>query len=978
MDLNELTGVKVSDLPEATEVDSADVVPVLDISENILKQATLAQVSPQYSTMTAQQLISGSSTVSQNVRADALKEGIISIDQSSAINTNLNTVTFGQASTRQDLVSGDSHGVLFGKIKKFFADLKNVAFSGSYADLTDKPAINNGRLTIQKNGTTVNTFTANSGSNITANITVPTKVSDLSNDSNFITSTVNNLTNYYTKTQTYTKDEVNSLISSASTLDIQVVSQLPTSNISTSTIYLLSKSSSGSQNYYDEYINTTGTTQGWEKIGDTEVDLSNYYTKSETDSAINTSVTSKINALDVTGDSGIAASKTIASWSETNGKVSLTTQDISITKSQVSDFPTIPTVNNATLTIKQNGTSVGTFTANASSNKSVDITVPTETTVSDWGYTKNTGTVTRLDIGSVQYDPVDGVITIPDYPTSTDNKVAQNNTPGTTAVNSDYRVLFSQNANDTTQTTGARKNANLTYNPYTGNLKTTQLNGVNVGSTPKFTDESVTSSANHYSPVAQASAEISVDAASDTSATWGTTALVTGVEVQRDDKGHVTGLSLDSIKLPSNPNTDTKVRQTLVSDNVNRPILMANANNASTVVNVDNVANRSNNVYINPSTGNLQATQLNGVTIGSSPKFTDQQCSSISYHFSPTEDASETLSADASSSTSATWGTTSLVTGVDIKRDAVGHVTGVAVDSIKLPSNPNSDTKVTQTATTNNTTYEVLFSASASTATLTESARKSDKLGFNPSTGNLKTTQINGVTVGSTPKFTDQNVYQEDTYRMGYLDDAYYDVLLSSSQSGSGSETSSVQRYRFIKYNPGFNNLVVGKVNGTSPHNLWAPGGYGLDMDSTYPGDVPTYNFKLNLMGGGSGDQTYVPLNYTRLGVVNNREWRISWGNGAIPGTSSVPSHGTGTFPIAKIAESAEVASSSDFRVFEAEVWGLIDVASPYWMRMDVDSVYFTNDGTYWNAYVGFTNNRGAAVTDFNAKLIVSIPNPRT
>lgn len=63
-------------------------------------------------------------------------------------------------------------------------------FSGSYNDLTDKPTIptvNNATLTIQKNGTTVKTFTANASSNVTANITVPTAVSELSNDSGYIT-----------------------------------------------------------------------------------------------------------------------------------------------------------------------------------------------------------------------------------------------------------------------------------------------------------------------------------------------------------------------------------------------------------------------------------------------------------------------------------------------------------------------------------------------------------------------------------------------------------------------------------------------------------------------------------------------------------------------------------------------------------------------------------------------------------------------
>lgn len=41
------------------------------------------------------------------------------------------------------------------------------------------PTVNNGTLTIQKNGTNVQTFTANQSSSVTANITVPTKASDV-------------------------------------------------------------------------------------------------------------------------------------------------------------------------------------------------------------------------------------------------------------------------------------------------------------------------------------------------------------------------------------------------------------------------------------------------------------------------------------------------------------------------------------------------------------------------------------------------------------------------------------------------------------------------------------------------------------------------------------------------------------------------------------------------------------------------------
>lgn len=62
-------------------------------------------------------------------------------------------------------------------------NLHKVAKTGSYNDLNNKPTIptvNNGQLTIQKNGSTVATFTANQSGNATANISVPTKLADLS------------------------------------------------------------------------------------------------------------------------------------------------------------------------------------------------------------------------------------------------------------------------------------------------------------------------------------------------------------------------------------------------------------------------------------------------------------------------------------------------------------------------------------------------------------------------------------------------------------------------------------------------------------------------------------------------------------------------------------------------------------------------------------------------------------------------------
>lgn len=64
--------------------------------------------------------------------------------------------------------------------------LSAVAKSGSYNDLSNKPTIGDGTLTIQRNGSNVATFKANATGNVTANISVPTATSQLSNNSGYI------------------------------------------------------------------------------------------------------------------------------------------------------------------------------------------------------------------------------------------------------------------------------------------------------------------------------------------------------------------------------------------------------------------------------------------------------------------------------------------------------------------------------------------------------------------------------------------------------------------------------------------------------------------------------------------------------------------------------------------------------------------------------------------------------------------------
>lgn len=95
---------------------------------------------------------------------------------------------------------------------------------------------------------------------------------------NYITKAVNDLENYYKKTETFTKQEVNNLISAITTMDIQVVQTLPTQDISTTTIYLVPKTTSETNDAYDEYIYVSNA---WEHIGSTQVDLTNYVTNTD-------------------------------------------------------------------------------------------------------------------------------------------------------------------------------------------------------------------------------------------------------------------------------------------------------------------------------------------------------------------------------------------------------------------------------------------------------------------------------------------------------------------------------------------------------------------------------------------------------------------------------------------------------------------------------------------------------------------------
>ena len=161
------------------------------------------------------------------------------------------------------------------------------------------PTVNNATLTIQKNGTNVQTFTANASANKTANIIVPTKTSDITNDSGFITKDADDLTNYtkssslatvatsgsfadlqnkpttisgYGITDAYTKTEIDNKVSSVYKYkgSVAAYANLPTTGQVIGDVY----------NVEDTGANYAWDGTQWDKLGET-IDLTPYLLKTD-------------------------------------------------------------------------------------------------------------------------------------------------------------------------------------------------------------------------------------------------------------------------------------------------------------------------------------------------------------------------------------------------------------------------------------------------------------------------------------------------------------------------------------------------------------------------------------------------------------------------------------------------------------------------------------------------------------------------
>lgn len=122
--------------------------------------------------------------------------------------------------------------------------------------------------------------TALTPSNKSVDVTVPTKVSQLTNDSEFQTSTqVNSIvTGKGYQTQSQVQSLINLAVGNITSIRYEKVTSLPATG-SNGVIYLVAHSH-GTQDIYDEYI-WISETKTYEKIGNTDIDLSAYVKKSE-------------------------------------------------------------------------------------------------------------------------------------------------------------------------------------------------------------------------------------------------------------------------------------------------------------------------------------------------------------------------------------------------------------------------------------------------------------------------------------------------------------------------------------------------------------------------------------------------------------------------------------------------------------------------------------------------------------------------
>lgn len=122
-----------------------------------------------------------------------------------------------------------------------------------------------------------------------------------------------------------TKKYVDDLVGGITGFEIEVVSELP--QVGEKGVIYLKAHSHGADDSYDEYV---WVTEKFEKIGNTDIDLSSYAKKEELTAAIKALVLAQVS---------VGADETIKTISETDGVIAVEKQKIQIEQSQVTGLP---------------------------------------------------------------------------------------------------------------------------------------------------------------------------------------------------------------------------------------------------------------------------------------------------------------------------------------------------------------------------------------------------------------------------------------------------------------------------------------------------------------------------------------------------------------------------------------------------------------------------------------------------------------
>lgn len=300
----------------------------------------------------------------------------------------------------------------------------NITIAADNTISASQPTVGNATLTIQKNGASAGTFTANATSNKAINITVPTTAADVSAlpaSTKYGASIAVSINTTDYKVTTTLKDQDGNTLGTAQVIDLPLESVVVNGSYDNTNKKIVLTLQNG--NTID--IPVADLVAGLQS----EITSAN---KLASDLVDDTNQTHKfMTSAEKTKLSGIATGAEVnvqSDWDQTTttaddyikNKPTLATVATSGSYNDLSNRPTIPTVNDATLTIQRNGTNVQTFTANASSNVTANISVPTKTSDLTNDGSDNTAQYLETDetayaTASIPYAKVDSTSTATEF-----------------------------------------------------------------------------------------------------------------------------------------------------------------------------------------------------------------------------------------------------------------------------------------------------------------------------------------------------------------------------------------------------------------------------------------------------------------------------------------------------------------------------------------------------------------------------------